>query len=163
MAGDCYICQRNEEIGALPIREEIVHDRGWRIAHAFDTSLPGWLIVTPTRHAAALPELDDTEAGAMGELLVRASKALRDVVGCEKTYSMLFAEAAGFGHLHVHVVPRMAHFTAAQVGPRVFAFLGRPPEERVPETEQDRLARQLREVMTLPLRSADGVDRTGAW
>ena len=35
---------------------------------------------------------------------------------------MLFAEAEGFGHLHVHVVPRMPDFESEALGPRVFAL-----------------------------------------
>jgi diadenosine tetraphosphate (Ap4A) HIT family hydrolase len=147
---DCYACEMNSKIGTLPPREQIVVDRGWRAAHAFDSSLAGWLVLVPTRHVAALHELTDDEAAAMGDLLVRLSKALRDVVGCEKTYSMLFAEAAGFGHVHFHVVPRMASFQPTQIGPQVFAFLGASPSERISEVEQDELAERLAEAIVTP-------------
>ena len=79
----------------------------------------------------------------MGELLVRLSAALHTVLGCEKTYVALFAETEGFAHLHYHVVPRMAWFEQAQVGPRVFSFLGKSEAERVPQDQQDMLAHQI--------------------
>jgi diadenosine tetraphosphate (Ap4A) HIT family hydrolase len=79
----------------------------------------------------------------MGELLVRASAALQAVLGCTKTYTMLFAEAAGFAHLHIHVVPRMPTFTDDDIGPKAFHFLGRPDGERVGDEEQDRLSLEL--------------------
>jgi hypothetical protein len=41
---------------------------------------------------------------------------------------MFFAEAEGFSHLHVHVVPRMYWFGPEQTGPRVFSLLGLEPE-----------------------------------
>jgi diadenosine tetraphosphate (Ap4A) HIT family hydrolase len=130
----------NARLGELPPRERVLCEGGWRAAHAFDTSLPGWLVLAPLRHVVALHELTREEASSLGGLLVRLSTALRDTVNCEKTYTMLFAEAAGFQHLHIHVVPRMPSFTADQVGPRVFTFLGRPVGERVEVAAQDDLA-----------------------
>ena len=46
------------------------------------------------------------------------------MVGCEKTYVALFAEAEGFSHVHFHVVPRMADLDPSLHGPRVFQLLG---------------------------------------
>ena len=47
---------------------------------------------------------------------------------------MLFAEADGFAHLHVHVVPRMADQPDDRRGPDVFGYLqdghALPPEQR---------------------------------
>jgi diadenosine tetraphosphate (Ap4A) HIT family hydrolase len=143
MDADCYPCVVNGQLGTLPPRERIVVEHGWRAAHAFDSSLAGWIVLMPVRHVCALHELTADEATAMGDLLVRLSKALRDVVGCEKTYSMLFAEAEGFGHVHLHVVPRMAWFEPTQIGPQVLTFLGGPASERVPEAQQVELAVRL--------------------
>ena len=144
---DCYVCSMNQRIGELPAREQILVDRGWRAAHAFDSSLPGWLVLVPTRHVTGLHELTDGEATAMGDLLVSLSRALREVVGCDKTYTMLFAEAHGFGHVHFHIVPRMSTFKPEQIGPQVFTFVGRPPGERLSEDEQDEVARRLTDVL----------------
>lgn len=138
--GGCYNCDNNGRLDSLPPRELIVCEGGWRAAHAFDSSLPGWLVVVPLRHVTALHELTADEATSMGELLARLSQALRDVVGCEKTYLMLFAETQGFEHLHVHVVPRMRGFDDDQIGPKVFTFLGRPAGERLSDESQDKVA-----------------------
>jgi diadenosine tetraphosphate (Ap4A) HIT family hydrolase len=146
----CYICERNAAIDGLPSRERISAGNGWRLAHAFDSSLPGWLVLVPTRHVEALDELDAVEAGALGEMLVRSAAALREVVGCSKTYTMLFAEADGFAHLHFHVVPRMSTFTPDVFGPNVFRFLGRPPGERVSDDAQDRLAAEIALALAQP-------------
>lgn len=74
------------------------------------------------------------EALALGDLLRKASVALKSVTGCEKTYVMLSAEAEGFAHLHVHVVPRMADQPDDRRGPDVFGYLNDghplPPERR---------------------------------
>jgi diadenosine tetraphosphate (Ap4A) HIT family hydrolase len=145
---NCYVC-RMSAAAELPVRERIVEVGGWRLAHAFDTTLPGWLVLAPTRHVSALHELTADEAATMGGLLVRASAALRDVVGCAKTYTMLFAEAEGFAHLHVHVVPRMSWFTPEQVGPKVFAFLGAPASERLDEAARDQLSLALQSALAV--------------
>jgi diadenosine tetraphosphate (Ap4A) HIT family hydrolase len=136
-----------ELIDDLPPRECVHSEGGWRIAHAFDTSLPGWLVLVPTRHVTALDELTTVESEELGLLVRRASIALKAVTGCERTYVMHFAEQEGFSHLHVHLVPRMAWFTAEQVGPRVFAFLGGPQAEWLPEDDRDALALRLRTAM----------------
>jgi diadenosine tetraphosphate (Ap4A) HIT family hydrolase len=77
----------------------------WRVAHAFGTSLPGWLAVLPRRHVIALDGLTAEEAADAGPLLRAVTAALREVLGCSKTYAALFAEAEGFAHVHFHVVP----------------------------------------------------------
>jgi len=144
MADGCYACTTNARSGTLPPREEIVAADGWRLVHAFDAALPGWLVLVPDRHVTALDELGTEEAAAMGRLLHAGSAALRAVLGCTKTYVALFAEAEGFAHLHVHVVPRMPDLPADRLGPRVFGYLDAAPDDRVPDAEQDALALRLR-------------------
>lgn len=139
---DCHVCDQNARPD-LPPRERVVLTEHWRVAHAFDSSLPGWLVLDPLRHVTALDELAPEAHGEMGLLLGRLSAALRAELGCVKTYVMLFAEAAGFGHLHVHLVPRMADQPADALGAGVFRFLGADEDTRVPATEMDDLARRI--------------------
>jgi diadenosine tetraphosphate (Ap4A) HIT family hydrolase len=96
-----------------------------------------------------MDELTPTEAEALGSILRRTSRALTTVVGSTKAYFMFFAEADGFAHLHVHVVPRMEWFTQDQLGPRVFAFLGGPESEWVTEHDRDDLALRLRAQLSV--------------
>jgi diadenosine tetraphosphate (Ap4A) HIT family hydrolase len=128
----CYAC--DQSVPDAPFRERLVRVGGWRVAHDFNSSLPGWLVLAPLRHVLALAELTAEEALTLGDLLRKASIALTAVTGCEKTYVMLFAEADGFAHLHVHVVPRMADQPEDRRGPAVFGYLtdGHPlsPERR---------------------------------
>lgn len=126
--GDCYACQNNVASDTRSVSEAIHVGEGWRVAHAFNTSLPGWLVLLPLRHVAAVEELSLAESAAMGVLIRRCALALRQLTGCKKSYFMFFAEAQGFSHLHVHVVPRMDWFKPEQSGPRVFSLLGLEPE-----------------------------------
>ncbi len=95
----------------------------------------------------ALDELTDPEAAEIGPLLTTTTVALREVVGCTKSYVMLFAEMEGHEHLHFHVVPRMPEFRDEQIGPRVFTFLRRPESDWVPEPERNRLAREIGDLV----------------
>ncbi len=113
---------------------------GWRVALDFNSSLPGWLIVVPTRHVESLDELTNTEAQVMGLMLHQASVALKIVTGCRKTYVMMFAEKAGFTHVHFHVVPRMEDFSEDRVGPGVFGYLRETP---LTEHRRDELAAEI--------------------
>jgi diadenosine tetraphosphate (Ap4A) HIT family hydrolase len=150
-APDCLPC-RNTAARDLPIRERIVQTQYWRVAHAFNTGLAGWLVLLPTVHIRALTELSDGAAAELGPMLRGLSEALHQVVGCVKTYVVLLAEAEGFSHVHVHVVPRMADQPEELRGPRIFQMLGLPPEQCVPSDEMDRLGRAIREQLPPSLR-----------
>ena len=129
----CYSCEHDAAANPPP-REAACVTAYWRVVHAFNSSLPGWLVILPRRHVTALDELDDA--------------ALRQVVGCTKTYSALFAEAEGFAHLHVHLVPRMPDQPVDRRGPAVFGYLA--DDDRVSVDEMDRIAREVGALVTLP-------------
>jgi diadenosine tetraphosphate (Ap4A) HIT family hydrolase len=124
-------------------RERLAADDHWRVAHANGTALPGWLVLIPRRHVTAIADLTPEEAAGLGPWLVRLSGALRDVLGCTKTYVAQFAEAEGFSHVHFHVVPRMPDLAPDLRGPRVFALLGRSPADAISPTEAEATALRL--------------------
>jgi diadenosine tetraphosphate (Ap4A) HIT family hydrolase len=142
VSADCFPCRMTATLADQPPRERILVQGGWRVAHAFGSSLPGWLVALPLRHVTRMTELSPDEALALGPLLTAASAALETVTGCVKTYVVLFAEE--IQHVHFHVVPRMADFDADVVGPGVFGLLGRQASEQVPPEEADRLAEAVR-------------------
>jgi diadenosine tetraphosphate (Ap4A) HIT family hydrolase len=137
---DCYICSRDAALDRLPPRERVASDALWRVSHAFDAALPGWLLLLPRRHVTSIAELSDMEAVSLGAWQVRLSRALHDVTGCEKTYVAQFAEAEGFAHIHFHVVPRPVGLVRELTGPRVFRLLGGAVRERVSDEEMDEIA-----------------------
>jgi diadenosine tetraphosphate (Ap4A) HIT family hydrolase len=139
---DCLSCAFERRPDAPP-RERIYLDPHWRVAHAFGTAQPGWLVVLPRRHVLALDELTPAEAAGLGPVLRAVTAALREVTGCEKTYVALFAEAEGFSHLHFHVVPRHADLDSGLRGPRVFGLMGGDPARHVPDSQMDELSRRL--------------------
>jgi hypothetical protein len=80
-------------------------------------------------------------------MLRAASAALRHVVGCDKTYLMLFAEHPLYLHLHMHVVARMPWFGDDDRSTAVFRFLDVPERAQVPPDERDRLAAEIGRAM----------------
>ena len=147
----CLSC-RDNDAADLPPRDRVARTAHWRAAHAFDSALPGWLVLVPARHVTALDELAPKEVAELGPLLRDLSAALRAVTGCVKTYVMLLAEADGFEHMHFHVVPRMADQPAELRGPRIFAMLGAPPDRQVPAADMDTIARALRAALPAGVR-----------
>jgi diadenosine tetraphosphate (Ap4A) HIT family hydrolase len=143
-SSDCYACGKEAQFDELPPRESLAFDQHWRVAHDFNTTVPGWLVLLPRRHVTAVHDLTDAEAIALGMWQVGLSRALRNVTGCVKTYVVQFAEAEGFAHVHFHIVPRMADLPPEHRGPGVFALLQRPQEERVTPHQADRIAHSLR-------------------
>ncbi|MEV5783735.1 HIT family protein [Streptomyces sp. NPDC052287] len=141
---DCYACSKEAEFDDLSPRECVVYDQHWRVAHAFNTAVPGWLVLLPRRHVAALHDLTNAEASALGVWQVKLSRALRSMTGCAKTYVVQFAEAQGFAHVHFHIVPRMEDLQPEHRGPGIFELLRRPEQERVSADQADQIAHSLR-------------------
>ena len=69
MASTCYACEQSGPDASF--RERFVREGGWRVAHDFNSSLPGWLIMAPLRHILSLDELTVEEALTLGDLLRR--------------------------------------------------------------------------------------------
>ena len=139
----CYSCDQ-QAAGATPPREDVVHTDHWRVAHAFNSTLPGWLVLVPTRHVTSFTELTPEAADELGGLVRRLGIALEAVTGCLKTYLMQFSEAEGFSHLHLHLVPRLPDQPDDVRGPRVFAYLSEDPAAWLSEDRRDEIARAIR-------------------
>lgn len=141
---DCFVCHNNGlEPSELPPRERVYDDGFWRVAHAFNSTLPGWMVVVTRRHITSLAETTPEEAAALGPLLRNLSRALAQVVQAQKSYVMFFAESEGFGHLHIHVVPRHADMPEDRRGPKVFGYINQAQELSIAPEEMDRIAREV--------------------
>lgn len=141
---DCWVCRNNDRFDDLPAWERIAADEHWRVAHAIDTALPGWLVLIPRRHVTSIADLTDAEAADLGGWQVRLSRALRAVTGCVKTYVVQFAEKEGVSHVHFHVIPRMGDLPEDRRGVGVFGYLDPLPGQRVDDDRKEELAQALR-------------------
>jgi diadenosine tetraphosphate (Ap4A) HIT family hydrolase len=122
-SAECFSCRSLAGEARISPGPFIYEGQYWMVDHAYPVALAGWLVIVLKRHAAALHELSADEFQELGALQYRAVQALRRYTGCAKEYLMAFAEAPGFQHLHVHVVPRAADLPPEQQGPRIMQFL----------------------------------------
>lgn len=140
MSTGCVTCEQESQLDTSPLWQRIALDDQWRVTHSFTTTLPGWLVLVPRRHVLSIAELTDREAVVLGGWQVRVSRALHAVTGCAKTYVAQFAEAEGFGHVHFHIVPRMADLPDTMRGPRIFGMLNSAAGEIIRPAEMNELA-----------------------
>jgi diadenosine tetraphosphate (Ap4A) HIT family hydrolase len=146
----CLACQRNSERHTYPICENIFENNYWRVCHAFNTSLPGWLIIGALRHIETLAEITPEEAATLGEVIRKTSKALKQVTGAVKIYSIMFAEHKQFPHVHFHIVPRNENTPDEFRGRNIFHYLNVPDEQIIPLAQQNELASRIRALMLEP-------------
>jgi diadenosine tetraphosphate (Ap4A) HIT family hydrolase len=146
---DCYSCDQ-QATGDLPPSEDVLHTDHWRVAHAFNSTLPGWLVLLPTRHVTSFTQLAPEAADELGGLVRRLGTALEAVTGCVKTYLMQFSEAEGFEHLHLHLVPRLPDLPDELRGPRIFAYLSDDERQCLPASRRDDVALSLRRALADP-------------
>jgi diadenosine tetraphosphate (Ap4A) HIT family hydrolase len=117
------------------------------VAHAFNSTLPGWLVLLPRRHLTAFTALAPEGAAELGAIVRDLSLALEDSTHCVKTYLMQFSEADGFAHLHLHLVPRAADLPDEVRGPRVFAHLVDDETRWLSEDRRDEIALDVRRAL----------------
>lgn len=142
----CYTCEltRQRDAGTAPLWDNIWRTDHWDVVHAYNTTLPGWLVLVARRHVEAVAELTEAEAVELGLLQQRVSALLAEATGCVKTYIVQFAEAKEHPHVHFHVVPRMADQPEAYRSTKVFGYLGASEAERVPEADMNAIAAEIR-------------------
>ena len=146
----CHTCQRiaRRDAGQAPTWDNILRTAHWDLVHAYDSALPGWLVLVARQHVASIAELSREAAAELGPLLRCVSIALEEVSGCGKTYVAQFAESHQHPHVHFHIVPRKADCPADRLGPKAFGYLGASDSERVDEETMTQLALDLRERLS---------------
>ena len=142
----CQSCRRmkKRDAGTAPIWDNMYRSQHWDIVHAYNTSWLGWLVLVLRRHAEAIDELTESEAGELGNLLLHVSVALKRETGCAKTYVMQFAESPAHPHVHFHVVPRRPDQAAEDISWRVLRHLGVDTEAACSEADMTALAGGIR-------------------
>jgi diadenosine tetraphosphate (Ap4A) HIT family hydrolase len=135
----CYSCEHNAQ-PALRRHERIYDDGLWRVAHSFNSTWLGWLVLVLRRHARSVGELTPDEAGAFGWLVPALSRALEAELEVPKAYVLFLAEQEGFDHLHVHVIARPPEYAR---GIQVFQLIQRPSDEWVSTADMDELAERI--------------------
>ncbi len=146
---DCMTCELTERrrLGQAPLWDCIYRTQFWDVAHAYNTALPGWLVLIVQRHIEAIDELTEQEAVELGGLIRRVSLALKKITGCAKTYVIQFAEHKNHPHVHFHIVPRMSDQPEDRRSTKIFAYLGVSQEESVSEHQMNDIATKIQSIL----------------
>lgn len=111
----CPVC-RAVRGDAPPPGGTIYTDGRWWAAHApTPPAPPGRLLLTPVRHVVSLADLSESEAAALGPLLVRLVAALAAETGAARVdvTSLAGLPADEGAHLCLHLVPARADLPPA--------------------------------------------------
>jgi len=127
----CFICDKqakgDEAEGGVLYEDDLVY-----VGHMHTMGSPtvyrGYLMVETKRHVAGLGELSDDEAAAVGRLVNRASRALRDAAGADHVFAFVYG--TGVPHLHVHLAPRYPDTPREFWGPRIREWPDAPAVDR---------------------------------
>ncbi len=141
----CLTCELVSRRGRdeAPPWDRIARTQHWDVAHAFGTSLDGWLVLVVRRHITSVADLTEDEANELGVLVRDVSAAVQSAVGCDKTYVVQFAEHPQHPHVHVHVIPRLRDLPDHLRGPRIFECLGVDDDDAVPEARMNEIAERI--------------------
>ena len=146
-SGDaCKTCEMTarRRLGQAPLWDNIYQTGFWDVVHAYNSALPGWLVLVVQRHIESLDELTEQEAAELGPLIRGVSLSLKSVVGCTKTYVIQFAEARQHPHVHFHIVPRMADQPAERRSAGIMGYLGVSRDERISEDRMNEIGAEIR-------------------
>jgi len=147
MNKQCYTCLAQS--GERPIFPEgrITSGTFWTVGHGFPVGMKGWLVIVLKRHIEALHQVTSEEFQELSELIERLSKALRELLNCEKEYLMCFAEAEHFNHIHFHLVAKPAHLPSELKGPKIFAMLNTDTASSLNKVELVEFCRKLKNLV----------------
>lgn len=124
----CFICQKHsgevEIPGGVIYQDDLVFVSHSAIGEGEITTYLGTLFVEPRRHVPGLADLNEPEAGRIGVVLNRLSRALKESEGAEHIY--LFVLGHHIPHLHVWLVPRYPGTPREYWGLRVDEWPGAP-------------------------------------
>jgi histidine triad (HIT) family protein len=138
----CFICDKHRQgdaaEGGVLYQDALVY-AGHIHTMGQHTAYRGWLVIEPKRHTAALGELTVAEASALGVLVNRLARILKEGTNAEHVYAFVYGDAVK--HLHVHLAPRYPDTPREYWGARVNRW---PSAPRVNEQQMREFVASLR-------------------
>jgi histidine triad (HIT) family protein len=104
----CLVCRKHR--GEIAVTGGAIYEDGLlyvghvQVGSDENTACLGHLLLEPKRHVPGLADLTEAEAGALGVLVSRVSRALSERVGAAHVVAFVVGDAVP--HLHVHLSPR---------------------------------------------------------
>lgn len=104
---NCFIC--NKHSGLIECYGEIYKDDLLAVYHLEPGSgevYLGYLFIELRRHMEGLGDMNVEEATAVGQMVRRLSKLLKEHYAVEHVYAHVIGD--NVSHLHIHIIPRYA-------------------------------------------------------
>lgn len=114
---DCGICTAKT---LTPVDMIVYEDDHWRLRHATETNILGYLVLESKRHFLDLAQASADECATYGTTLALAMKVIRQVVKPARIYTFSLAEAVP--HFHVHLIPRTDALPRAYRGRGIMSY-----------------------------------------
>jgi diadenosine tetraphosphate (Ap4A) HIT family hydrolase len=159
---DCLICRKQRREFAVPGGPIFVDETlyAWH-AHLQNDETQvylGWLILETRRHVLGLADLSDGEAGAVGRMAARLSRALIAATGAEHIYAFVLGHHVS--HFHLHLLPRYPGTPREFWGMRVDEW---PDAPKGGEAEVADLVKRLQQALQAqPVDTSAGAKASGA-
>lgn len=123
---NCFICKKHKGlVGSKGL--EIYRDEQVSVYHLDprdDKIYLGYLFIELNRHASGLEDMLENEACAIGKMLQKLSKVLKENYDIEHIYAYVIGD--NIPHLHYHVVPRYKGAPKEFYGVKVDEWKGAP-------------------------------------
>jgi diadenosine tetraphosphate (Ap4A) HIT family hydrolase len=143
---DCYTCLSISGEKRISPGPTIYAGEYWLVEHAYPCGIVGWLVLVLKRHAEALHELSNEEFSEFAELQHKTAKLLHSELNSAKEYTVCFAEAEHFNHVHFHIISRSSNLPVELRGTGIFSMLKVTEDEAVSRAEIRTFCERLKDV-----------------
>ena len=117
MSESCFIC--NKHAGHIATSGKMIYEDDYvYVGHIDREGKPNYLghiMIDLKRHTPSLADLTIEEAKALGVIMARTSKALKESENAEHIYSLVSGNSVP--HLHMHIVARYPNTPKEYWGP----------------------------------------------
>lgn len=109
MSKPCMICEKHKAPQNFT-GPELIASEAWSVSHFpvvnGELAPRGRVVIETRRHIEELYSMSDFEAAELGRIILKVSKALKEVVKAEHVYVYRINDIVA--HLHFHLIPRFA-------------------------------------------------------
>ena len=135
---DCYLCKKIADKKNL---KNLIMENEHAMVTFIDETREGQCLIFTKNHRKSMTEMSIDEYKAVGELIVKVSRALEKKYDCEKTYLLCIGDKVE--HVHFHVIPK--HRDLVSMGYYCFVKVWEEEGKReTPDTELNAVANELR-------------------
>ena len=137
---ECYLCNKMENKKL----DNLIMENEHAMVTFIDETREGQCLVFTKNHRKSMTEMNLDEYNAVGEIIIKVSKALEKKYDCEKTYLLCISDMVE--HIHFHLIPK--HKDLVSMGYYCFAKVWEEEGKReTPDAEKNAMANEIKEMI----------------